>query len=85
MMLFFGRLDAEKGWTKQLHLGALRNVNTARSPHAWAPTRDSIPWAIFPRVDHLVAYLDLLAQENALPQHDRLQRKSRRTRFSSRR
>ncbi len=29
MMLFFGRLDAEKGWTKQLHLGALRNVNTA--------------------------------------------------------
>jgi len=28
MMLFFGRLDAEKGWAKQLHLGALRNTNT---------------------------------------------------------
>src|SRR5579859_6166164 len=28
MMLFFGRLDAEKGWTKQLHLGALRDTNT---------------------------------------------------------
>jgi len=28
MMLFFGQLDAEKGWTKQLHLGALRNNNT---------------------------------------------------------
>src|SRR5262249_40445890 len=27
MMLFFGRLDSEKGWTKQLHLGAQRNVN----------------------------------------------------------
>ena len=27
-MLFFGQLDAEKGWTKQLHLGALRNTNT---------------------------------------------------------
>ena len=27
MMRFFGRLDAEKGWTKQLHLGALRNAN----------------------------------------------------------
>jgi glucuronate isomerase len=27
LMLFFGRLDAEKGWTKQLHLGALRNNN----------------------------------------------------------
>ena len=27
-MLLFGRLDAEKGWTKQLHLGARRNDNT---------------------------------------------------------
>ncbi|MGA0854968.1 MAG: glucuronate isomerase, partial [Luteolibacter sp.] len=25
LMLFIGRLDAEKGWTKQLHLGAMRN------------------------------------------------------------
>ena len=31
MMLFFGRLDAEKGWTKQLHLGALRNDNARMS------------------------------------------------------
>ena len=30
MMLFFGRLDAEKGWVKQLHLGALRNSNSRR-------------------------------------------------------
>lgn len=28
MMIFFGHLDAGRGWTKQLHLGALRNVNT---------------------------------------------------------
>ncbi len=28
LMLCFGRWDAEKGWTKQLHLGALRNNNT---------------------------------------------------------
>ena len=34
MMLFFGRLDAEKGWTKQLHLGALRNVNGRGTPQA---------------------------------------------------
>ncbi|MEM0970884.1 MAG: glucuronate isomerase, partial [Verrucomicrobiota bacterium] len=27
LMLFLGQLDAEKGWTKQLHLGALRNNN----------------------------------------------------------
>jgi glucuronate isomerase len=28
MMLYFGHLDAEKGWTKQLHLGALRDANS---------------------------------------------------------
>ena len=28
LMLYFGQLDAEKGWTKQLHLGALRNTNS---------------------------------------------------------
>ena len=28
LMLFFGHLDAEKNWTKQLHLGARRNANT---------------------------------------------------------
>jgi glucuronate isomerase len=27
MMEFFGELDAGKGWVKQLHLGAMRNVN----------------------------------------------------------
>lgn len=27
LMEFFGELDAEKGWVKQLHLGAMRNVN----------------------------------------------------------
>ena len=27
LMIFFGHLDAEKGWTKQLHLGAYRNAN----------------------------------------------------------
>ena len=28
MMEFFGVLDAEKNWTKQLHLGALRDPNS---------------------------------------------------------
>ncbi len=27
MLLFFARLDAEKGWTQQFHLGAVRNNN----------------------------------------------------------
>lgn len=27
LMVFFGKLDAAKGWTKQLHLGVVRNIN----------------------------------------------------------
>jgi len=67
MMLFFGRLDAEKGWTKQLHLGALRSVNTAARRNLGPDTGyDAI--GDFPQGRHLCAYLDLLAQESALPQ-----------------
>ncbi len=28
LMLFFGHLDAARGWTKQMHIGVIRNVNT---------------------------------------------------------
>ena len=28
MMMEFGRMDAEKGWTAQLHIGAMRNNNS---------------------------------------------------------
>ena len=28
LMVFFGQLDAAKDWTKQLHLGAFRNINS---------------------------------------------------------
>ena len=66
MMLLFGALDAEKGWTKQLHLGAYRNANTRRfreiGPDAGF---DSI--GDWPQLDALGAYLDRLDQENALP------------------
>lgn len=66
MMLFFGRLDAEKGWTKQLHLGALRNVNSAGLRQNGPDTGyDTI--GDFEQIRPLAAYLDLLAQENALP------------------
>ncbi len=67
MMLFFSRLDAEKGWTKQLHLGALRNVNSAARRKLGADTGyDTV--GDFPQTKALARYLDLLAQENALPQ-----------------
>ena len=66
MMLFFARLDAEKGWTKQLHLGALRNVNSAARQAIGADSGyDTV--GDFPQIGPLVAYLDLLARENALP------------------
>ena len=66
MMLFFGRLDAEKGWTKQLHLGARRNNNTRRFRELGPDTGfDSI--GDWPQADALGSYLDRLDQENALP------------------
>jgi glucuronate isomerase len=66
MMLFFGRLDAEKGWAKQLHLGALRNTNTRLLRQLGPDTGfDSI--GDFPQAAALAAYLDRLESENALP------------------
>jgi glucuronate isomerase len=66
MMLFFGHLDAEKGWTKQLHLGAYRNANT----HGLATNgRDTGYDSIgdYPQVEALGAYLDRLEREHVLP------------------
>jgi glucuronate isomerase len=66
MMLFFGRLDAEKGWTKQLHLMARRNNNSRRFRELGPDTGfDSI--GDWPQMDALGAYLDLLESEGALP------------------
>jgi glucuronate isomerase len=66
LMLFFGRLDAESGWTKQLHLGALRNVNTVARQTIGSDTGfDAI--GDWPQLGPLATYLDLLARENALP------------------
>src|SRR5712692_5016736 len=66
LMLVFGRLDAEKGWTKQMHLGARRNNNTRRFHEIGPDTGfDSIgDWS---QADSLGAYLDRLDLENALP------------------
>jgi glucuronate isomerase len=66
MMLFFARLDAEKGWTKQLHPGALRNVNSA-ARKAIGPDTGYDTVGDFPQIRPLASYLDLLARENALP------------------
>ena len=66
LMLYFGQLDAEKGWTKQLHLGARRNNNTRKFKEIGPDTGfDSI--GDWPQTDALAHYLDRLEQENCLP------------------
>jgi glucuronate isomerase len=66
MMLLFGRLDAAKNWTKQMHLGARRNNNTRRFAEMGADTGwDSI--GDWPQAEALGAYLDRLDRESALP------------------
>jgi glucuronate isomerase len=66
MMLFFGRLDAEMGWTKQLHLGALRNSNT-RLLRTVGPDTGFDSIGDYPQASALSAYLDRLDQDNSLP------------------
>ncbi len=66
VMLFLGRLDAKRGWTKQLHLGALRNNNGRLLKRLGADAGvDSI--GDFPQARALSRYLDALDRENALP------------------
>lgn len=66
MMLFFGHLDAERGWTKQLHLGAYRNASSRRLAQAGENIGyDSMGDG--PQIASLGAYLDRLDAENALP------------------
>lgn len=66
LMMFFGRLDAARGWTKQLHLGAWRNASRLRLEQLGPDTGfDSI--GDTPQIAALSRYLDRLEQENALP------------------
>jgi glucuronate isomerase len=65
-MLFFGRLDAERNWTKQLHLGALRNAN-ARRERELGPDKGFDSIGDWPQASALNRYLNLLESENALP------------------
>jgi len=66
LMLFLGRLDAEKGWVKQLHLGALRN-NNSRCLRQLGPDTGFDSMGDFPQAQALVGYLDLLERDGALP------------------
>jgi glucuronate isomerase len=66
LMLCFGRWDAEKGWVKQLHLGALRNSNTRMLRQAGRDTGFDC-MGDFPQAQALVGYLDLLDRDGKLP------------------
>jgi glucuronate isomerase len=66
LMLFFGQLDAARGWTKQLHLGALRNVRTRKLRELGRDTGFDC-MGDFPQLERFCRYLDQLDLENALP------------------
>ena len=66
LMVFAAQLDAEKGWTKQLHLGAYRNANKRMFTAMGLDTGfDSI--GDWPQVQALGAYLDQLDRAGSLP------------------
>ena len=66
LMLYFGHLDAARGWTKQLHLGAMRN-NNARMKRELGPDTGFDSIGDFPQAQALAWYLDRLNQNGDLP------------------
>jgi glucuronate isomerase len=66
LMLEFGRWNAARGWTLQLHLGALRNTNT-RLLHALGPDTGFDSIGDFPQARALSSYLDALDGTGELP------------------
>ena len=65
MMLFLGKLYAAKGWTMQLHIGALRNNNT-RLLRTLGPDTGFDSIGDLTHANGLSAYLDRLDDDNAL-------------------
>jgi glucuronate isomerase len=66
LMLHFGRLDAKRGWTKQLHLGPIRNARS-RGLEQLGPDTGHDSVGDWPQAQRLAGYLDLLDREDALP------------------
>ncbi|MEZ6190387.1 MAG: glucuronate isomerase [Phycisphaerales bacterium] len=66
LMRFFGELDTQRGWVKQLHLGAMRNTNTHALKNLGPDTGfDSI--GDYPQGQGLARYLGTLAERGHLP------------------
>jgi glucuronate isomerase len=61
-----GRMNRERGWTMQLHLGAIRGLNTRKLAELGADTGyDAV--GDTPQAKPLAWFLDKLARENQLP------------------
>ena len=66
LLLEFGRMDAEKGWTQQLHIGALRNNNSKMFKAVGVDAGfDSIGDERYAR--QISGFLDALNNEDKLP------------------
>lgn len=66
LMLLFGRLDAAKGWTKQMHIGPMRNLNS-RAFQITGPDAGFDSMGDWPQAENMARYFDRLDSENALP------------------
>ena len=66
LMVYFGELDAKRGWVKQLHFGALRNANT-RGLREIGPDTGFDSIGDWPQIEKLSAYLDELESRGKLP------------------
>jgi len=66
VMLYLGHLDAKRGWTKQLHLGAARNLNS-RMLQALGPNTGFDSIGDFSQASGLAFYLNRLTSNGDLP------------------
>lgn len=66
LMILFGAWDAARGWTKQLHLGALRGNNT-RARRQLGPDTGFDSIGDWPQAASLSRYLDRLDRDGHLP------------------
>ena len=66
IMLFSGQLDAEKGWTKQLHLGPMRN-NNRRLFKQFGGDLGCDSMGDWRQAEELSAYLGRLDEDGCLP------------------
>ena len=66
LMVHFGKLDASKGWTKQMHLGAYRNVNSIKYDNL-GPDKGFDSIGDFKQGKELGSYFDQLERIGAMP------------------